>query len=251
MKGLTFLQPLLLLGVASSFSVSKLTSNRQNLKPLGAATNLDGKTLDTSRRDALASLLLVASAGIVGSSTSPQVSSSENLRLLGSVDEALALIESDCDRRFLHGIVASGYNLMYRGIPTNNSRFPMIIESEASDTLLSSGYISLEKDMADRPIKPSNAQLAFTSPGLVVDGEAASIWPLGNDVHFAWSEDGGSLQNSAGKVIVDGVDCGRMSLEDALEAKDREIMFRADQYLAVPASMQEDLLTGLRSAFII
>lgn len=254
MKELTYL-PFLLFSIANGFSVSSLTrSGRNKLQPLGAASNLDGKPLlDTSnnRRDALSSLLLLTSAGIFGAASSFQAPTGD-ARLLGSVREALALIESECDKRFLHGVVASGYKFMYRCIPTDDSSFPIITQSKASDVILSSGdFASLERNMADRVIKPSTAHLAYTSPDQIVDGVAASVWPLGGDVHFAWSEDGDLLQNSAGKVIVDGVDCGRMSLEDALEGCDREIMFRADRYLAVPVSLEADLVNGLRSAFII
>ena len=75
--------------------------------------------------------------------------------------------------------------------------------------------------------------------------QAASVWPLGENVHFAWSEDGEALQKSAGKMIVDGVDCGRMALEDSLERKNGEIMVRADRYLMVPVSLEAELLAGL------
>lgn len=259
MKGLSVLGLLLLFEIAKGFSAnSRLASGtRQSLtKPaLGAVTsNFDGDAVDTSRRNTLAALLLVTSAGVVGSITpSPTTSANNNVLVLSSVDEALTVIEANCDRRYLHGVVASDYKCMYRGIPTGSSSLPRVVSSTSNSDLIlsSSDYASLEEYMADKRIKPSNGQLAFTSPGLVKDGEAASIWPLGDDVHFAWSEDGDLLQNSAGKVIVDGVDCGRMALEDALEGKDREIMFRADRYLAVPVSLQDELLTGLRGAFII
>jgi hypothetical protein len=245
MKGLmAFFHSLLLFSFANGFSVS-LTSRRQSLKHLSAASDFSSIDKTVDRRDALASLLLVTTAMVGATVTSQNIP----VRLLSSVDEALASIESECDRRFLHGVVASGYNLMYRAISTRDSRYPMLIQSEASDSVLSShDFASLERDMANQTIKPSNALLAVTSPGLVDTGVAASVWPLGDNVHFAWTEDGAL---SAGKIIVDGVDCGRMSLEDALEGQDREIMFRADRFLAVPIALEAELLAGLRNAFII
>jgi len=128
--------------------------------------------------------------------------------------------------------------------------------------------------MSEKPIKPSNGHLATTNSeaAKIWGGDCASVWPLGeadgDDVHFAWLEDGGefwpslpqgtatNVNNFAAskKVIVDGVDCGRMSLDDALEnkgGKDYEIMFRSKQFLLVPSMYEEKLLSGLKSAFII
>ena len=253
MKILTFLQSLLLCSLTGSFSV-RVTSSRQCLKPLSAASDFSKSEKTVDRRDALASLLLVPSAalGVTIDATQHVPSlNSGNIYLLGSVGEALELIESECDRRFLHGVVASGYMLMYRGMPSIKSRFPMVVQSDTPDEiLLTDDFNSLEKDMAGQPVKPSNSHLAVTSPGSVVNGVAASIWPLGENVHFAWIEDGGSLSRGK-KIIVDGIDCGRMSLEDALEGRDREVLFRADRFLAVPVALETELLDGLRNAFII
>jgi len=202
-----------------------------------------------------------------------------SIQQLSSVDEALNLIESSCDRRYLHAIVASDYKLMYRGIPSTNKNYPSLHVNEASDLLLPSTYDSkdalqfftmLQEKMSEKVIKPSNGHLATTSieDAKLWGGDYASVWPLDDgDVHYAWLEDGGEFwptsneitsnvndYTNSRKVIVDGIDCGRMSLDDALEkkgGKDYEIMFRANKFLLVPSRYEQELLSGLKSAFII
>jgi len=203
-------------------------------------------------------------------SVESSASTSSTTWLSSSVDEAIALIESSCDRRFFHGVVASDYRLMYRGMALEEARAPSI-RSEPCDLLLPSTYdsldaanffASLDKRMENQPVQPSNGHLATTNPeaAKVWGGEAVSIWPLGENVHFAWLEEGeefwstqqqSSLDVKSLKVIVDGIDCGRMSLEDALESNNKEIMFRADRFLAVPMGLEKELVQGLRDAFII
>jgi hypothetical protein len=90
----------------------------------------------------------------------------------------------------------------------------------------------------------------------VSNPEAAKWWgtqvvlvgPLGGNVHFAWLEQGGAFANAGANP---GVDCGRMFLEGALESN-KDIMFRAESgYLAVPLSMEKELVSELKGAFII
>ena len=152
------------------------------------------------------------------------------------------LLEASCDRRYLHAVISSDYKLMYRGITKEDSKYPATIQSEPSDLLLESTYGSieavnyfkfLENDiMADKPIRPSNGHLATTNVDAAKrwGGYAASIWPLSSDyddsgkVHFAWLEGGGDFWPAVGSssgtappyVIVDGIDCGRLSLEDGI-----------------------------------
>jgi len=182
-----------------------------------------------------------------------------------SLDQTAATLAASCDRRFLHAVIASDYRLMYRGIPPKDARRPAIL-SEPSDLLSPLTYGSAEAAayfrgleataMADAPIRPSNGHLATTNPEAAAAwGRAASVWPLGDDVHFAWLAGGGDFwppqATKAQTVVVDGVDCGRDSLEDALEKKNSEIMFRADRYLVIPVSMQDQLISRLRKSFII
>ena len=51
-------------------------------------------------------------------------------------------------------------------------------------------------------------------------------------------------------MIVDGIDCGKMLLEDALEG-DTQVLVQAPTYLSVPNYMESDLRKGLRGAFLI
>lgn len=271
----------------------RLSSARSKL-----SLNVSAKNT-VERRDVLTgALLLISSTAVLAGGrqlvspptfikdetlTSPV--SATTIQQLSSVDEILGLIESSCDRRYLHAVVASDYKLMYRGVPTEESNFASVHINEASDLLLPSTYNSkealkffniLEERMHDKPIKPSNGHLSTTSTEAAkVWGENyASVWPLAesdkDDVHFAWLEDAGEfwptissneivMSNindfaNSKKIIFDGIDCGRMSLDDALEkkgGKDYEIMFRAKKFLLVPSRYEQELISGLKGAFII
>ena len=219
----------------------------------------------------------LVSAAVNGAEENTSDGKNENHLL--SIDQAVMVIEASCDRRFLHAVVSSDYNLLYRGISESTSKSPATIVSEPSDLLLESTYNSkkaleyfqnLEDTiMADKPIKPSNGHLATTSINSAEQwgGYAASIWPLNdnddgsnsNNVHFAWLEEEGgfwppnksSSTVKRSSVIIDGIDCGRLSLEDALEREDSEIMFSANRYLAIPISMDKQLISRLKQSFII
>ena len=208
------------------------------------------------------------------------------IRELDSLDEALQVIATSCDRRFLEAIVSSNYRLLYRGVDEEKEGGPIIgIRREASDLLDPSTYdsvdaanyfASLEDSMKLRnsPIRPSNGHLAVTSidDARAWGGYAVSVWPLvsssptrsnsGSDdgedgVHFAWLEEGGvfwpnkdSTANPQ-SVLVDGIDCGRQALEDALQGDGWEIMFNSESFLSVPASMDRELIAKLKHAYLI
>ena len=208
------------------------------------------------------------------------------IRRLDSLDEALQVIATSCDRRFLEAIVSSNYRLLYRGVDEEKEGGPIIgIRHEASDLLDLSAYnsvdaanyfASLEDSMKLRnsPIRPSNGHLAVTSVdgARAWGGSAVSVWPLvsssptrsnsgsddaGDGVHFAWLEEGGVFWPSKDSttnlqsVLVDGIDCGRQALEDALQGDGWEIMFNSESYLSVPASMDRELITKLKQAYLI
>jgi hypothetical protein len=62
---------------------------------------------------------------------------------------------------------------------------------------------------------------------------------------------GGAFRTDS-KVIVDGIDCGRMSLEDALDGgKNMQVLVQAKQFLVVPHSMERQLIEKLQGAFLI
>lgn len=83
-----------------------------------------------------------------------------------------------------------------------------------------------------------------------------------SDIHYAWPEQGGSLEPNLGKdgapismalsqqMIVDGIDCGKMSLEDALEGN-MQVLVLAPTFLSVPSHMESSLRKGLQEAFLI
>jgi len=274
-------------GFITQSNILPQTTKERNLTSK-TSLNVNAKSVVERREVVTGALLLLASTAslAVGKQSVPfslqpfskeKETATSNMQQLSSVDEALNLIESSCDRRYLHAVVASDYKSMYRGIPSSDN-YPSLHLNEASDLLLPSTYDSkdalkfftlLEEKMNDRPIKPSNGHLATTSieDAKYWGGEYASVWPLDDDVHYAWLEDGGEFwptsnqisttvndYTNAQKIIVDGIDCGRMSLDDALEkkgGKEYEIMFRAKKFLLVPSRYEEELISGLKSAFII
>ena len=52
-------------------------------------------------------------------------------------------------------------------------------------------------------------------------------------------------------IIVDGIDCGRMSLEDALLADQMQVLVQAEQFIWIPERLEAPLLERLKTAFII
>ena len=197
---------------------------------------------------------------------------------LGSVEEVLNLIEERCDRKFLHAVVSSDYRFLYRGMSPNWKQLPTVVEGEGSDLLQPETYgdpeavtffRKLDEAMDSRPVRPGmNGHLATTSVGdAAVWGSPVSIWPLAGVegdkyAHFAWYEDGGTfwprpkawsttVTSVDDGIIVDGINCGSVNLEDALRSKDGEILFSTDSYLAISSKWDKELREGLRNAFIL
>jgi hypothetical protein len=249
------IQCALLIGTVRGFSVNKQQPFSRTKHPLRASepSANDPSSPDNERRNVLSLIVVAISAASLSSVVVPDLSSSSSIdssKKLASVDEAIQLIETSCDRRFLHAVVASDYQLMYRrGVSART-----IAIYNDPDTLLQSSaqvFSTLEQQLQDRPLQPSNSRLAVSHVETAKQqwgNRVVSVWPLGDNVHFAWPEEGSQFGTPS--VIVDGVDCGRMSLEDALEG-DKEILFRSDSYLAVPLSMEKELLSKLQAAFLI
>jgi len=213
---------------------------------------------DASRR----MFFLVPSLAIAA--TSAKIFQADN-RLPQAIDipEVIGWIDRNCDRRFLHAVVASNYQFLYRGA----ERAQTSIRKEAPDLLSSETYNSpaalsffrdLESILDDEPVKPSNGHLATTS---ILDasewGSAVSIWPM-SGAHYAWFRDEGVFYPGRGdisrdQIIVDGKDCGKESLEDVLRSRSCEVMvfLPFDNFLAVPASMDEEVRKVLKESFII
>lgn len=172
---------------------------------------------------------------------------------VSTVEEALDIIESIGDKRFLHAMVASDYKFLYE------------------QSILVPSDISVEDLFAKKEpsINDGSRSVILATTGNLSSKRAASLWPLGNsgrssngDIHYAWPEQGGALEpnrNYDGKpsstsntqsMIVDGIDCGKMSLEDALEG-DMQVLVQVPTYLSVPSYMESDLRKGLQGAFLI
>jgi len=172
---------------------------------------------------------------------------------VSTVEEALKIIESIGDKRFLHAMVASDYKFFYEGSKTVPS--DVDVEDIFSKKVPS--------------IRNESRSVILATTGNLSSKKSSSLWPLGNsvgtgngDIHYAWPEQGGALQSNkkddenstsisnAQSMIVDGIDCGKMSLEDALEG-DMQVLVQAPTYLSVPSYMESDLRKGLQEAFFI
>ncbi len=174
---------------------------------------------------------------------------------VASVDEALKLIESRGDKRFLHAVVASDYQFLYE-------------QSETVPSDIDSKEIFSKKVPS---AKNNSKTIHLAATGNLRTAKSSSLWPLGmamnsssgsSDIHYAWPEQGGSLEPNLGKdgapismalsqqMIVDGIDCGKMSLEDALEGN-MQVLVLAPTFLSVPSHMESSLRKGLQEAFLI
>lgn len=187
-----------------------------------------------------------------------------------TIPEAVQWIDDNCDRRFLHAIVASDHSFLYYGVDRDvKGKGKSTIRSEKfnADLLDLDTYgtkeaveyfQSVESILGKEVVKPSNGHLMTTSSKDASKwGTAASIWPM-EGAHYAWFQDGGIFypRDNASSIvredfIIDGKDCGRESLEDALRTNGCEVMVTADNFLVVPASLDDKLREALKGAFLV
>ena len=154
--------------------------------------------------------------------------------------------------------MASDYQLLYQ-----NGRTLGIQEASESSFSTDAPNFSVfeylkENQLKDRPlqINDRHCRLAVThlesAQKEFGKRNVVSLWPLSADtknIHYAWPEQGGLFQMDS-TVIVDGIDCGRMSLEDALEG-DMQVLTQADRFMMIPQSMEQELISKLQGAFLI
>lgn len=241
----------------------------------------------TSRRTLLssgaASLLLILAAStpistLVGVSPSSSTNEDEDddatnggVVPISSLEEAIRLIESSCDKRFLHAVVASDYQLLYQegtqmGIrqqqpqsSSSSSRFRQEERTVVQDLQEKNPSLFLRTD-PQQQLSLQSCQLALSHKAqqrLIHDEtNVVSIWPLMSstdvDVRYAWPEEGGAFRSDSKNIVVDGVDCGRVSLEDALEGDTQVLVQQSSRgMLVIPKSMERDLIAKLQGAFLI
>lgn len=233
--------------------------------------NAESSTITEEAKNSRRSLL-ISTAAAVGTTTlfkktafSPkQKNTAITPVAVPSVQDAIRIIDDSCDRRYLHAVVSSNYRFLYR---ENNQEKQRITIHQNDPSLLSSAmnnypeaaqqsFQQLEKVLQEDVIKPSNGLLAIST---LAGG--SSIWPLKSvdeEVHYAWFQEGGlffprrsmgSLDRS--QLIVDGKDCGRDSLEDALSRDSCEVLVKAGSFLVVPTQYEEELRQGLQGAFLV
>ena len=182
-----------------------------------------------------------------------------------SIPDAVNWIDQNCDRRFYHAVVSADYNFLYRGISVKSLQNSIHYETSEKDLLEIETYgtsealeyfQTLEMVMEKDVVKPSIGDLATSSVTEANKwGTAASIWPMKGS-HYAWFQEKGlfyprTKRISRDELIVDGKDCGKDSLEDALRANNCEIMISTEGYLVVPVKFDSDLRDALKSSFIV
>ena len=155
-------------------------------------------------------LLLGAPAAVVASAAfagQPVESSAERLTALGSVDEAVALINAETDSRFIDGVKRSGGGFLYRGVIGAPSGRPCLVLSPP-DLLNPSTYgstdaaeyfqaLDVELTEARSPVGPRNGHIATPDSRAAASwGQPASIWPLGA-THHAYYRD---VQGQGGRA---------------------------------------------------
>lgn len=257
--------------------------------PLHAAT-VDGEAEDQTeqslpRRQAISSLLLLGAAGATTAlsqtknavpsttDTKKSLSSASAVPLqfapISSLDDAVDVIASSCDKRFWHAVVASDYELLYYSKKGFSNRNKMGIWTPTEDDFVLNNEM-LEQQLEGRDIQPRKSIMAHSNleTAKILSWSSGggkrnlvSLWPLSSslqatgisDAHFAWPEVDGTFvkkEQQQQQIIVDGIDCGRMSLEDALEGN-KEILVQADRYLVIPQTMEQRLIDKLQTSFII
>ncbi|GFH61452.1 hypothetical protein CTEN210_17928 [Chaetoceros tenuissimus] len=223
---------------------------------------------DCSRRDfvkvAAAVVALPAVATLSQSEFMNGISKQGNTMTLS---QAIDWIENNCDKRFIHAVVASDYNFLYYGLDKNAKESIRVESLQKSDLLDFETYGSndvleyfqnLESLLVNDVVKPSNGHLMTTSSKDAANwGTAYSMWPMG-DVHYAWFQSKGLFYPRSSiaaltrdDIIVDGRDCGKDSLDDALTTNGCEVLVSGQRYMAVPASMDNELRQALKNAFLI
>jgi len=175
-----------------------------------------------------------------------------------TLEQATEIIGLRCNKKFLHNVIASDYRFLYFGVPDLQSP---TIRFDPPDLLLPSAYDSrdaanyfqrLDERMKTELVRPSNSHLGTTNPSEAARwGTPSSVWPLG-DCHFAWLADGGNFLGSTGNILVDGLNCGEVSLDDALRNPRTEIMFSGTEgFLTVPIGLDKSLRKALQESFFI
>jgi hypothetical protein len=239
----------------------------------------------SSRRDFLllgGGLSTLAAIGTVVSFQSSKDMSTSTTTTAMDVSTAIEWLDKYCDRRFLHAVVASDYRFLYYGIGNEEVRSsspppkdsngdksvirtvtltPDLLSVETYGTQEAVDYFQrLESTFYKELVKPSNGHLMTTTVEDAAEwGSVASMWPM-DRAHFAWFQDmkrfypredvivNGNVQEL---LIVDGKDCGREGLEDALRSNHCEILVNASQFLVVPIEFEEELRNALKSSFLV
>ena len=83
-----------------------------------------------------------------------------------------------------------------------------------------------------------------------------SVWPLRDDVHYAWYQKRGRFHPLAAAapertLIIGSVKCGEMGLDDALSLDAFQVMLSTQQWMAVPAELDGELYKELVRAFLV
>ena len=209
-------------------------------------------SVPVSRRDAIAAGVAAASSARVGSD-----------RRAVPPSRAAGFIYENADGQFLSSVAAANYRFLYRGLSaaqiSAGGDGAVVVDDDPYDLLDPGTYNSkaaadyfrdLDDEMGARRLglRPGNSHLATTSASDASSwGPAASIWPLGSDVSFAWFDDDRlfwPVETRERTLVTDA----SSSLSAALCIDGCEVMFRSDGgYLAVPSHLDHQLRQQLIS----
>ena len=93
-----------------------------------------------------------------------------------TLSEALTLIEEGGDKRFLHAVVASGYQCFYGPNPSSIASTKYVLSTSVTE--------ELEESLQGRPIQLSKSKLLVSSRKLAKETwkgqEIGTLWPLMN-----------------------------------------------------------------------
>lgn len=264
-------------GGTSIWVPSKSKTSNTNFK-----SDEEMKEFSPTRRDLLLGLSSATAATAVISTVpanniSPPIISTMNPRkqntqapsksvTMSGINEIVEWINQNCDRRFLHAIVSSDYEFLYRGASLSSNKAylsyetPDLLDEETYGEKSAQLYFqTLEKILEAEKVKPSNGHLMTTSirDASLWGPSVVSVWPL-ECSHYAWFQDEGLFYPrtdplTRDNIIIDGRDCGKNNLEDALRSDACEIMVSSpnNSFLFVPVELDEKLRNALQSSFLI
>ncbi|KAL3910948.1 MAG: hypothetical protein SGILL_007481, partial [Bacillariaceae sp.] len=147
---------------------------------VGTAAAMFASSIKDSNQALLLTQRLVEDAGSIPTTAT-----------VASVEEAIRLIESSCDKRFLHAVVASDYQFLYE------NKQPQELPVDPTNLFAKANSVVDET---------SNQMFTMATTGDLASKRASSSWPLDttslNRIHYAWPQEGGRLGAADDQAII-------------------------------------------------